>query len=243
MRLFSYRNVKIFIVPLLGAFTSGKKQEVSQWQLCLIILAGPVPGILMGSALYLLNQQWNSEPIQMLANTFLILNLLNILPVYPLDGGRLVETMFFKENHIIRLVFGIISIVVLLVLCLVLMNPLLLLIPVLIVLELYNENKHQKIRDYLRNERIPYLSDYEMLPDKAYWLIRDCLLFSFPKKYPGIPPGKLEYSPFEPLLVQHVTAVLQTKLSFDLGGIGKVLLLLLYLGLIFGPVFMVLMTR
>jgi hypothetical protein len=47
MKLFNYSNVKIFIVPLLGAFTTGKKQQVSQLQLCLIILGGPVPGVII----------------------------------------------------------------------------------------------------------------------------------------------------------------------------------------------------
>ena len=147
MRLFDYQNVKIFILPLLGAFTTGKKQQVSQLQLSIIILAGPVPGIVIGSLLYWINLHLNMPALQMLANTFLIINLLNSLPVYPLDGGRLVETLFFKDNHIIRLVFGLISIVVLLILCLVLMSPFLIIVPLMIGIELYNENKHSKIRD------------------------------------------------------------------------------------------------
>ncbi len=242
MRLFNYKNVKIFIVPLLGAFTSGKKQQVSQWQLSLIILGGPVPGILIGSVLYWLNRDWDNATVQMLANTFLVINLLNSLPVYPLDGGRLIETLFFKENHVIRLVFGIISIIVLLLLCLLLKSPLLIIIPVLIGLELYNENKYQKIRDYLNQERINYYTDYENLPDKNYWLIRDCLLFSFPRKYAGLVPGKLEYSAFEPLIVQHISAVLKVDLKFDLKGFKKILVLLFYMASFFAPLILVLVS-
>ncbi len=242
MRLFNYKNVKIFIVPLLGAFTSGKKQQVSQWQLSLIILGGPVPGILIGSVLYWLNRDWDNATVQMLANTFLVINLLNSLPVYPLDGGRLIETLFFKENHVIRLVFGIISIIVLLLLCLLLKSPLLIIIPVLIGLELYNENKYQKIRDYLNQERINYYTDYENLPDKNYWLIRDCLLVSFPRKYAGLVPGKLEYSAFEPLIVQHISAVLKVDLRFDLKGFKKILVLLFYMASFFAPLVLVLVS-
>ncbi len=57
MKLFNYSNVKIFIVPLLGAFTTGKKQQVSQWQLSLIILAGPIPGIIIGCLLFWFNKR------------------------------------------------------------------------------------------------------------------------------------------------------------------------------------------
>jgi len=159
MKIFSYSNVKIFIIPLLGALTSGKKQNTSQWQLSVIILAGPLPGIIIGTVLYLFNRDIQNESIKMLSNSFLIINLLNCLPFHPLDGGRLIETLFFKENHLIRIVFGVISIIALLILFIALKSFLLIFIPILIGIELYNENKHQKIREYLKKEKINYFSD------------------------------------------------------------------------------------
>lgn len=234
MRLFNYNNVKIFIVPLLGAFTTGKKQQVSQFQLCLIILAGPVPGIIFGSIIYYFNKDLHNDNLKLLANAFLIINLLNLLPFYPLDGGRLIETLFFKQNHVIRLVFGVISIICLLFIFL--KSPIMLIVPALIALELYNESKHQKIRDYLKNEGIDYHVDYKNLPDKDYWLIRDCLLFSFPKKYVGITPGQYDYNIAEPLLMQHINAVLQVKLIYDLKIIHIILILLFYIATFFAPI-------
>ncbi|MCE3258968.1 MAG: peptidase [Bacteroidetes bacterium] len=235
MKLFRYSNVKIFIVPLLGAFTSGKKQEVSQFQLCLIILGGPVPGILIGSLIYYMNKDLHNETLKMLANSFLIINLLNCLPFYPLDGGRLIETLFFRQNHIIRLAFGIISIMALLALFLYAGSFIMLVVPVLIGMELYNENKHQKIREYLRQENINYHVDYKDLPDKDYWLIRDCLLFSFPKKYGGISPGVYEISIAEPLLIQHINSVLQIKLNYDLNTFQRLLVLFFYIAIFLAP--------
>ena len=70
MKLFNYSNVKIFIIPLLGAYTSGSKQQVSQGQLSLIILAGPVPGILIGCLLFFYNRDLHNETLTMLSNTF-----------------------------------------------------------------------------------------------------------------------------------------------------------------------------
>jgi len=233
MKLFNYSNVKIFIVPLLGAFTNGKKQKVSQLQLSIIILAGPVPGIIIGSLIYYFNLNLQNDTLKMLANSFLIINLLNCLPFYPLDGGRLIETLFFKQNHVLRLVFGIISIVALSFLFF--YSPIMLIVPVLIGFELYNESKHQKIRDYLTYEKINYHIDYNNLPDKDYWFIRDCLLFSFPKKYPGINPGNYEYSFAESLLVQHTNAVLQINLINDLNIFKRVIVLLLYITVFFLP--------
>lgn len=242
MKLFNYSNVKIFIVPLLGAFTSGKKQQVSQWQLSLIILAGPVPGILIGSLLFWLNRDLNNENLTMLSQVFLAINLLNCLPFHPLDGGRLVETLFFKENYIIRLVFGIISIIAMLFIFLFLSSPFLLIVPIFVGLELYNENKHQKIRDYLRQERINYFTDYANLPDKDYWLIRDCLVLSFPKKYAGVTAGKHDYTPFEPIIIQHINAVLQVNLKLDLSVFKRILILLFYIILFLAPIVLVLLN-
>jgi stage IV sporulation protein FB len=243
MKLFNYSNVRIFIVPLLGAFTTGMKQQVSQWQLTLIILAGPVPGIIIGTLLFWYNKNMHNETLTMLSNSFLIINLLNCLPFYPLDGGRLVETLFFKENYTIRLVFGIISIIALLFVCLSFVNPILLIIPVFIGLELFNENKHQKIRDYLRQEKINYFTDYGSLPDKDYWLIRDCLLLSFPKKYIGVPAGKYEYSMVEPLIVQHIITVLQVNLKLDLNAFKRILVLLFYIFIFVAPLLIVVLKR
>ncbi len=243
MKLFNYNNVKIFIVPLLGAFTSGKKQEVSQWQLSVIILAGPLPGIIIGLTLFWLNIGRQNETLAMLSNSFLFINLLNLLPFFPLDGGRLIETLFFKENHLIRLVFGVISILSLAVLFLFLKSFIMLIIPVLIGLELYNEHKNQKIRDYLHQEKINYHIDYNSLPDKDYWLIRDCLIFSFPKKYVGLQAGRYEYSISEPLFVQHVSNLLQVNLQMDLNVFKRVIMLLFYMFILFAPlVFIVLNT-
>ncbi len=239
MKLFNYSNVKIFIVPLIGAFTSGKKQQVSQAQLSLIILAGPVPGIIIGSVLFWINKDLQNETVKMLANTFLIINLLNCLPFYPLDGGRLIETLFFRENHIIRLVFGIISIICLAVMFLYMNSLVMIIVPVLIGLEIYNETKHQKIRDYLRQEKINYHIDYENLPNKDYWLIRDCLIMSFPKKYASVEPGKYDYSIAEPLLIQHVSAVLQVNLKLDLNLFKRILVLLFYILVFVGPLILV----
>lgn len=233
MKLFNYSNVNIFIVPLLGAFTTGKKQKVSQWQLSLIILAGPVPGIIIGTVLYLLNQQIQNETIKMLANSFLYINLLNCLPFYPLDGGRLIETLFFKQNHLIRLVFGIISIIALSFLFI--QSPFMLVVPLLIGIELYNESKHQKIRDFLAQEKINYFVDYESLPDKDYWLIRDALVFSFPKKYAGVTPGQYQYSHAEPLLIQHVNSVLQVNMANDLSLVKRIAVLLFYISVFLTP--------
>ena len=151
----------------------------------------------------------------------------------------MIETLFFKENHIIRLVFGIISIICLFGLFLFFQSFVMIIVPVLIGLEIYNETKHQKIRDYLRQEKINYHTDYENLPDKDYWLIRDCLIMSFPKKYIGVVPGHYEYTIAEPLLVQHISAVLQINLKFDLNIFKRIIMMWFSMYRLLGPLLIV----
>src|ERR1700704_2673564 len=57
MKLYNYTDLGIFFIPLLGAYASGTKREVSQTQSAIIILAGPVPGIIIGILIYSLSLQ------------------------------------------------------------------------------------------------------------------------------------------------------------------------------------------
>jgi stage IV sporulation protein FB len=70
-----------------------------------MLLAGPLPGIIIGMALLFLYHQNSNENYYFAALGFLLLNLFNLLPVSPLDGGQFMETMFFSGNQIIQSAF------------------------------------------------------------------------------------------------------------------------------------------
>ncbi len=229
MKMYNYTNVKLFIIPLMGAMVSGTKQNVSQKQMSIILLAGPLPGLIVGYVLYFVNRSIPNETLKMLANTFIFINLFNLLPIYPLDGGRLLETLFIKNNYGIRLVFTILSLVFLTILIALSQSYFMLIIPIFMGLELNNEIKNKKIRDYLDSEKINYHCEYRELPDRNYWLIRDCLLFSFQRKYNGVQPGIYQYSVGESLLMRHVMTVLKTNFVNDLSVLGKLIFLSVYL--------------
>ncbi len=229
MKLFNYNNVKLFFIPLLGAYVSGKKLIISQRQMSIVILAGPVPGIIIGFCLFMVNFIYPSEPLMMLANIFLFLNLFNLLPFMPLDGGRLIEVLFLKQNHSIRIVFTIISILGLATFAIYNKSILFLIIPISMVFELIMEIKNQKIRNYLEAENINYNVNYIDLPDTDYWTIRDCVLLSFSKRYSGVQPGVHNYSMIEAGIINHISSILKTPFLRDVKWLEKSAIILTYI--------------
>lgn len=234
MKAFNYNNVKLFVLPLFGAYVSGKKSLISQKQMTIIILAGPIPGIIIGFSLLMCNIYYPHDKLEMLGHIFLFLNLFNLLPFIPLDGGRLFETLFLGYNYTLRLVFTIISIIALVFIALSYKSFILIIIPVSMVFDLIMEAKNQKIREYLKQENINYIIDYEDLPHKDYWTIRDCILLSFSKRYGGIQAGVHNYSMIEGGLMQHVISILKTPFTKDINVFGKILLVIIYLVFLIG---------
>ena len=63
MKAFRYKDLGIFFIPLLGAYVSGKKREVSQKESAIILLAGPLPGIILGISLYFVDKFYPGQYI------------------------------------------------------------------------------------------------------------------------------------------------------------------------------------
>lgn len=112
MKLFGYKDVKMFFIPFFGAAVSGKHDDVSSPKKALISLAGPVPGIIIGLTFVILSGLAESELLYKVAIMFVYLNGLNLLPLFPFDGGRIMTEMFFIRNRYFELLFKIFAIVV-----------------------------------------------------------------------------------------------------------------------------------
>lgn len=91
MKLFKYRDTSIFFVPLFGALTVGKNEEATPMQKLIVYLLGPVPGLLIGLVLMWPRLMAAHPAFYGAGMMFLIINYLNLLPITPLDGGRIVE--------------------------------------------------------------------------------------------------------------------------------------------------------
>ena len=85
-------GLPIFL-PFLGAFVSMKSQPRSAYDEALSGIAGPVFGVAGAFATLGLASAYDSELLRVLAYSGFFLNLFNLLPVLPLDGGRTVAAL------------------------------------------------------------------------------------------------------------------------------------------------------
>jgi Zn-dependent protease len=72
-----------------------------------ILLAGPLPGIILGLLSHFIAEQTDIYFFEKLAWILVFLNLLNLLPVYPLDGGQLLHRLFLDDYNILGKIFVI----------------------------------------------------------------------------------------------------------------------------------------
>lgn len=107
MKLFGYADLRVFFIPFLGAAAMGKHDSASQVKKAVVSLMGPLPGIVLSVVLFESISEKNSHVVQAIT-TLLFLNIFNLLPLMPLDGGRLVHELF-SGNIVWSTVFSVIS--------------------------------------------------------------------------------------------------------------------------------------
>ena len=80
-------------IPFLGAFIAMKQLPANAWREAQVALAGPIVGGLGAAAVWLAGEALDSDLLVALAFTGFLLNLFNLLPIVPLDGGRAVAAV------------------------------------------------------------------------------------------------------------------------------------------------------
>ena len=85
-------SVPVFI-PFMGALISMKRLPRDAWREARLAIAGPLLGSTGALALYLAGTAYDSQHLKALAFLGFLLNLFNLLPVEPLDGGRITAAL------------------------------------------------------------------------------------------------------------------------------------------------------
>lgn len=138
MLYFGYKDTTIFFLPF-GAATIGKKEHKKANEEFIVFLAGPLPGILVGIAIL----AWNifhhngidsDSPLMMYAIMSLAINYINLLPIYPLDGGRILQLLLLYRYPKAQFYFYLLSLAILIATLVWLRDPVLLIFVVIVSL-------------------------------------------------------------------------------------------------------------
>jgi Zn-dependent protease len=119
MRWLGWRDVSMFFIPLFGGLATGRASDPAAWKRVVVLLAGPLPGLVAGFlGLWLVMfhpafvpADWKPFTL-LLAAMAVVVNLANLLPLSPLDGGRLVEMAVFSRWPRARALFVALGVVI-----------------------------------------------------------------------------------------------------------------------------------
>jgi stage IV sporulation protein FB len=244
MKLYNYTDLGIFFIPLVGAYASGKKQEVSQLQSSVILLAGPVPGIIVGIILQFTASYFTTDFDQLyllhrISWILIYLNLLNLLPIYPLDGGQLLNRLFLDSSQVISKIFLFLSIGLLVWFALY-GGPrpfyALLIIPFFLLTRLVADTHLDKLTKKVEEEGIDLNTTYEEISDENYWKIRNVLIRNHTslKDVTEAPP--YEYSRKEDQVRKLMENLLVRNIVQDISIAGKIIIVLIWAGCFAAPI-------
>jgi len=109
MRLFGYRGIGAVFIPFTGSTERGRKLHAPAWQQLVVLLGGPLPGLLAGLAMLAHGYFSPDTPLWMLdaAGIAVALNALHLLPVLPMDGGKVIDLLVFRDLPLLRPLFTV----------------------------------------------------------------------------------------------------------------------------------------
>jgi Zn-dependent protease len=236
MKSFHYKDLGIFFIPLLGAYVSGTKREVSQKESAIILLAGPLPGVIVGVIIFLIDKYSPDTylghiPLETVSLLFIFLNIINLVPVYPLDGGQLLNRVFFNEESWLSKIFVVLSAALLCWVALSSSNKasyVLLIFPAMMLLRMFGDSKLNAVEKKIESSGINLDTSYEDMPDADYWKIRNILIESHPsfKDVASTPP--YQYDPREDKIMATIQSLLHRHLIQDVSVIGKILIVIIW---------------
>ena len=107
MKYFGFPTKGIFLIPFVGGLAVMDSRINTRWQAVVIAIMGPMFGLLLSVIATLLYYLTGNLFFAAVASFNALLNLFNLLPVLPLDGGRLLQAITFSMHSVVGLVICI----------------------------------------------------------------------------------------------------------------------------------------
>jgi len=103
MKYFGMKTKGIYLIPFVGGLAVSDEKINTRWQDVVISIMGPTFGLFMSVVCLLVYWLTGSEFFAGLAAFNALLNLFNLLPILPLDGGHILKSISFSMNSKIGL--------------------------------------------------------------------------------------------------------------------------------------------
>jgi putative peptide zinc metalloprotease protein len=95
MKKFGIPTKGMYLIPFVGGLAVGDSPK-TRWQDVYISMMGPIYGLIMTIVFYLVYLLTGSHFAGLVASVSALVNLFNLIPVHPLDGGRVVKSLVFS---------------------------------------------------------------------------------------------------------------------------------------------------
>ena len=226
MKIFKTKDDSIFFFPVFSRSIEPQAPLVSQKKRIITLLSGPLPGVVLGIILMSHAFSIEHEVLSIVGQAFIFVNLINLLPLDSMDGGKLTDAFFLLFKEQIKLVF--LSLAALLFAWAAFYNLSMGVFAIFIGIRIYSMIRAQKLRvELVKNLSVDLSKTYQDISDQEYWEIRKYLLEQLPKA--PINPDSFEPFVNENLLIRQVKAILKSPIQIDLGTGQKVILFALWL--------------
>lgn len=103
MKYFGMKTKGIYLIPFMGGLALSDEKINTRWQDVVISIMGPTFGLLMSIGSLIAYHATGNVFFAGLATFNALLNLFNLLPILPLDGGHILKSISFSMNSIMGL--------------------------------------------------------------------------------------------------------------------------------------------
>jgi len=238
MKYFGYNEPNFIFHTLISKDGTEIEQPISQKSKILTLQMGPVPGVIAGSVLFYYALGMQSDMILILSLMLIGINLFSLLPLDPLDGGKIIKNLFFPKAQRPYLIFVLISSLAIIVIGYFTEFYMLIALGFLMGFKVRNIQKNMLIYDELESQEIDYFKPYKKLTDREYWKIRNVFL-EFNPRLKSIIPSTSEIWENENLLSAQIRQLLKSEIKLDAGPILKLFTFILYLACLLIPLYLV----